>query len=60
MTQGCHEQGKEGVLDVVALLKVEFDEEVSDRKLLRLIQNAIDRITDVLKEGAIKQCYYLQ
>ena len=60
MTQGCHEQGKEGVLDVVALLKVEFDEEVSDRKLLRLIQNAIDKITDVLKEGAIKQCYYLQ
>ena len=57
MTQGCHEQGKEGVLDVVALLKVEFDEEVSDRKLLRLIQNAIDKITDVLKEGAIKQCY---
>ena len=60
MTQGCHEQGKEGVLDVVALLKVEFDEEVSDRKLLRLIQNVIDKITDVLKEGAIKQCYYLQ
>ena len=60
MTQGCNKQGKEGVLDVVTLLKVEFDEEVSDRKLLRLIQNAIDKITDVLKVGTIKQCYYLQ
>ena len=60
MTQGCNEQGKEGLLDVVTLLKVEFDEEVSGRKLLRLVQNAIDKITDVLKVGAIKQCYYLQ
>ena len=49
MTEGCNEQGKEGVLDVVTLLKLEFDEEVSDRKLFRLIQNASDKITDVLK-----------
>ena len=51
------EQGKEELSDVVTLLKVEFDEEVSDGKLLRLIQNSIDKITDVLQIGGIKQCF---
>ena len=57
MAQGCNEQGKEGLSDMVTLLKEKFDEEVSDRKLLCLMQNAIDTIADVLQMRGIKQCF---
>ena len=50
-------QGKEGLSDMVTLLKQKFDEEVSDRKLLCLMQNAIGKIVDVLQMRGIKQCF---
>ena len=57
MAQGCNGQGKEGLSDMVRLLKEKFDEEVSDRKLLCLMQNAIGKIVDVLQMRGTKQCF---
>ena len=57
MAQGCNEQGKERLSDMVTLLKEKFDEEVSDRKLLCLMQNAIDTIADVLQMRGINKCF---